>query len=322
MAISQKVLVVGGSGFLGIHAIRELCQRGHTVTSLGSSGFPPEQQEDAGVRTFKANLNHLDEAALLEVVQSHDSLVFAAGADDRLTPKRPCYPFFYQGNVANLEKLIRLGKPTLKRVVVLGSYFTHFNRVWPHLRLAERHPYIRSRVEQQRVAFETAGPEVAVCFLELPYIFGSAPGKIPLWKPLVGYIRSTPVVFYTQGGTACVAAQSVGQAIAGAVERAEGHRAYPIGDENLTWQQMLTRLAKVKGREIRVIGLPNALLQPVLKGLWLFRYWQGKESGLDPRHLLDLQAVNTFLDVADSQAVLGYTTGLLDEAFKQTVEAC
>ncbi len=322
MAMSQNVLVIGGGGFLGIHAIRELRQQGHSVTSFGSSYFPPEQKEDAGVRIVQANLNHMDDAALTELLRGHAALVFAAGADDRLTPKRPCYPFFYAGNVAILERLLRLGKSVgVTRAVVLGSYFTYFNRLWPHLKLTKHHPYIRSRVEQQKVAFETV-PEMNIGFLELPYIFGSALGKVPLWLPLVNYLRSSKNIFYTHGGTACVSAQSVGQAIAGAVEHSRGHAVYPIGDENLTWKEMLTRLARVEGRDIRVISLPNTLLNPILKGVWLMHYLQGKESGLDPRYLLDLQSENTFLDTAESRAKLGYQTGLLDKAFAETVAAC
>lgn len=322
-ATSQRVVVVGGGGFLGIHAIRELRQRGHMVTSFGSSSFPEEQHLDSGVRIVQANLNSLDDAALLDLLSGHTALVFAAGADDRLTPKRPCYPFFYAANVANLERLLRLGKTAgINRVVVLGSYFTHFNRIWPQLKLSQRHPYIRSRVEQQRVAFEIGSSEIAVSFLELPYIFGAVPGKIPLWSPLVNYIRSTRTVFYTHGGTACVSAQAVGQAIAGAVERSQGNAVYTIGDENLSWKEMLNRLAKAEGRTIRVISLPNGLLKPLLWGLWLLHYVQGKESGLDPRYLLDLQGANTFLNSTDSRAALDYATGLLDGAFRQTVEAC
>lgn len=320
--MSQNVLVIGGGGFLGIHAIRELRRRGHSVTSFGSSYFPPEQTADAGIRIVQANLNNLDDVALLELLQGHTALVFAAGADDRQTSKRPSYPYFYAGNVTILERLLQLGKTVgINRAVVLGSYFTYFNRLWPHLELTKHHPYIRSRVEQQRVAFETA-PEMDISFLELPYIFGSAPGKVPLWLPLVNYLRSSKLIFYTQGGTACISAQSVGQAIAGALENSTGHALYPIGEENLSWPEMLGRLARADGREVRVIGLPNPLLGPILKGVWLMHRLQGKESGLDPRRLLDLQGANTFLDTAESRAKLGYRTGLLDEAFAQTVAAC
>lgn len=321
--MTPKILIIGGTGFLGTFAVRAMRAKGWEVTSVGFAPVPAEQSADPLVHVVEADLTKLDDSALLDLLRGHTSLVFAAGADDRLTPQRPCYPFFYAANVATLERLVKLAKQAgLTRAVVLGSYFTHFNRQWPQLKLAERHPYIRSRFEQQRVAFAAAAPEMTLCFLELPYIFGSAPNRLPLWAPLLNYIRSTRTVFYTRGGTACVAAEAVGQAIAGALENGQGGQVYQIGEENLTWPEMLTRLAKADGQEIRVVTLPNALLRPVLWGLWLVHFLQGKESGLDPRHLLDLQSAETFFDPLPAQQALGFASGQLEAAFAATVAAC
>ena len=49
---------------------------------------------------------------------------------------------------------------------------------------------------------------------------------------------------------------------------------------------------------------------------------QGKEGGLDLRYFTALQTANTFIDPASSQNELGYELKDLDEAFRDTVEAC
>jgi NADPH-dependent 2,4-dienoyl-CoA reductase/sulfur reductase-like enzyme len=67
--------------------------------------------------------------------------------------------------------MARLAK--VKKVVILGSYFTHFNEKWPELDLAGSHPYIRSRVEQMEVAFTFNSYSMNVVVLEIPYIFGT-----------------------------------------------------------------------------------------------------------------------------------------------------
>ncbi len=321
--MAQNVIVIGGTGFLGAFAVREMRRRGWAVTSVGFAPVPQEQQDDPLVRVVEQDIHKVDEAALLGLLEGHTALVFAAGLDDRQTPPRPSYPLFHAANVEAPARLLRLAKRTsISRAVILGSYFTYFQRQWPHLKLAERHPYIRSRVEQQRVAFATAAPEISLCFLELPYIFGALPGRAPLWTPLVNYLRSTKTVFYTQGGSACVSVQAVAQAIAGAVESGQAGSAYPIGEENLTWQELLTRLAKAEGRDIRIVALPNVLIAPALWALWLIHRLQGKESGLDPRYLLDLQSANTFFDPRPAQQQLNFQGGLLEQALAETVAAC
>jgi len=323
MNTTSNCIIIGGTGFIGSFAVREMRQRGWNVTSVGFAPVPAEQIADSQVRIIEQDITQLDDLSLLELLRGHTALVFAAGADDRLTPKRPSYPFFHAANVVALERLIKLaGQAEITRAVALGSYFTHFHRQWPHLKLNERHPYIRSRLEQQRAAFAAAAPKVALTFLELPYIFGAAPHRTPLWAPLLDYLRSTKTVYYTQGGTACVSVKAVAQAIVGALETGQGGQAYPIGETNLTWSEMLTRLAKAEGLDIRVVTLPNALIRPALWGLWLFHWLQGKESGLDPRHLLDLQSAYTFFDPLPAQTELGFESGLLELAFAETVAAC
>ncbi|MBI4732878.1 MAG: NAD(P)H-binding protein [Chloroflexi bacterium] len=319
----RRVFVAGGTGFLGHHAIQEFLAHGWEVTALGLPPAPPRDMYPATVKVVMQSLDTATNGDLLSLLRGHEVLVFAAGADDRFPVQRPAYPFFRHGNVETPERLLRLAKEAgMKRAVVLGSYFAHFNRLWPEMRLAERHPYIRSRMEQEGAVTSIPGLDGMV--LELPYIFGRlpVPGWKPLWTPLVKYLRSSRTILYMKGGTACISAKTVGRAILAAVERGEAGKCYPIGQENLTWTQMLTRLAAADRREVRVKALPTGLVKAGMYGLWFAHWLQGKEHGLDPRFYAVLQTAETYLDAAPSQQALGYEPANLDEAFRETVEAC
>jgi nucleoside-diphosphate-sugar epimerase len=260
---------------------------------------------------------------LIALLDGHEALIFAAGLDDRTSPDKPAYPKFYQANVESLTRLMTLAKEAgVQRLVVLGSYFAHFNRLWPEMKLAERHPYIRSRVEQELAAVSV--PDLDGMVLELPYIFGSLPipGWKPLWTPLVKYIRLMKTVFYMRGGTACISARTVGRAIVAAVERGEAGKCYPIGQENLTWPQMLARLASADGRQVSVKTLPTWLIAAALQGNLLSHQLKGKQSGLNQRYFASLQTAETYIDPELSRRALSYELDNLDEAFKETVEAC
>ena len=320
MELSKRVIVVGGTGFLGYHAVNELLASGWEVTALGlplaqSAGLYP-----TAVRVILENLNDTSDEGLMDLLHGQDALVFAAGVDDRVTPQKPAYAFFQQANVQFCVRVLKLAKQAgIKRAVVLGSYFAHFERTWPHLRLVERHPYIRSRVEQEIAVTSIPGLEVVV--LELPYIFGNMPahGWKSLWEPLIKYIRFSSTVFYMEGGSACISAKAVGQAIVGALEHGEPGKFYPISDENLTWSALLTRLAAANGRQIRVVSLPDWVIKTGLYGLWLIHGLLGREAGLNPRYFAALQTTETFIDSKSSQETLAYKTGGLDQAFRDTV---
>lgn len=57
------------------------------------------------------------------------------------------------------------------------------------MKLCEKHPYIRSRVEQEEVAFKYADDDMGVAVLELPYIFGTQPGRRPVWVILIEQLQ-------------------------------------------------------------------------------------------------------------------------------------
>ena len=250
-----------------------------------------------------------------------DALIFAAGADDRVTPKSPAYPFFYKYNVEPVVRLAGLCRAAgVKKFIILGSYFAYFHRIWPQLNLTEHHPYIRSRVEQTRAAVEAGGNELAVITLELPYIFGTMPGRMPIWKPLIAYAASKFPLFYPRGGTTCVTVHQVGQAISGAVERGEAGVQYPIGGENLTWKELMGKITRFAGKEKKVITLPNWVVSVGTILVKTIHKLQGREAGLDPIEFVKLQTVNTFIDPAISQQVLRYDSGGLDDAINETVK--
>ena len=319
----MKIFFIGGTGFLGYHATTELIKRGHKVTILSLPPLPAPGLFPDEVHIELRDLGGLADAEVLEMLEGQDALVFAAGADDRVTPKAPAYPFFFKHNVQAVQRVIRLARQAgLKKSVILGSYFAHFSRIWPEMNLARHHPYIRSRVEQERAAIEAGGEDMAVMILELPYIFGTMPGRVPLWKPLVQYAASGLPLLYPRGGTTCVTVQQVAQAIAGALEKGRGGACYPIGGKNLTWSVLMAKIAYFAGREKHVITLPNWILYV---GTWfvkIFHRLQGRESGLDPVAFVKLQTAETYIDNAATRAELGYADMDLDAALQETVDAC
>ena len=320
----MNTFVVGSTGFLGYFAVQELLACGHTVRSISLYPTPPELNFPPSVELVLGDLNTTSDDDLREMLQGMDGLIFAAGLDDRVVPKAPAYPKFYDANVVATRRLIRLGKEVgIKQAVVFSSYFVACHRRWPELRLPERHPYIRSRVEQIREALEEAGADMAVSFLMLPYIFGSLPGKTPLWKPLIGYLNSSlPWAFYPAGGSAMVSADEVGRAAVRALEAGKSGEEWPIASDNLTWVEFLGRIGKILGKPKRVITLPNWLLKPAMAGLELGYKLRGKESGLSMVPFVELQTRNAFLDTEYTREQLGYEKGDLDKALADTVRAC
>lgn len=316
--MSSRVVVFGGTGFLGYHASRELLARGFDVVAVSRSPLPSGVRLPDEVALARADLLDADDAALRELVAGCRAVVFAAGADDRSTPQAPAHPYFHRANVEAAVRVLTLARDAGARCgVVLGSYFAHFARAWPELRLAEVHPYVRSRVEQEAAVTSLGFP---VSVLELPYIFGSMPGRRPLWTPLVRYLERTPVVLYPAGGSNAVAVERVAEAIAGAVER-ESSGAFAVGDENLPWSELLARLAGALRVRRRIVTVPTPLVRAAAAAYGWGTRLSGREGGLDPAPFITVQTREAFFDPAPAREALGFAGGGLDGAIADTVRA-
>jgi nucleoside-diphosphate-sugar epimerase len=321
METNKKVLIIGGTGFIGYHICIELVKKGYSATAISfdkvPDGFLPKQ-----IEIVTANINNLSDEELAKIFAGHQYFVFAAGADDRIIPKAPAYDFFYKANVEGTRRVLTIAKTVgVKKAVVMNSYFAYFDRIWPEMKLAQTHPYIRSRKEQREIAFEVGGKEMPVAVMELPYIVGVAPTKTPLWKPLVKYVNSMGnFKLYTSGGTSVISVRNVAEAVVNAMERTTENTAYPIGDVNMSWEKWLGSLQVDNTNKLKVIAMPIFILKIAAFFINLKTKIEGKQSGLNTVPFIDLQSKNTFLPVDEMKKVLGYGSYDLTEDFKSTIE--
>lgn len=321
----MNIIVVGGTGFLGYHSILAGLKSGHTFGALAipdvelGDWFPGEVDVKTG------DVFGMSEAELTDVFAGYDGMVYAVGPDDRVVPPAPAYEFFHTRLVENCAKAVSAArKAGIKRCVVLNSYFAYFDRIWPELKLPERHPYIKCRIEQAEAAVAAGGNGMSVIILELPYIFGSMPGRVPLWKEvfLDKYTRGR-VVFFPRGGTNMIAALHVGEAVIGALERGRHGERYTIGDENRTYNDMLAMMMSALGEHKRIVNIPGFIAVLAGRMVERGRRRQGLEGGLNGRYLMqDILTRELYFDPSAAAAELGYGRGGLEESINGTMKAC
>jgi nucleoside-diphosphate-sugar epimerase len=254
-----------------------------------------------------------------------EGFVFAAGVDERVEGPAPIYNLFKKYNIDPVKRLLRLAKEAgVKHVVILGSYFSYFNKAWPSKKLAQWHPYIRSRRDQETAAMSFADKNFDVAVLELPYIFGTQPGRKPVWVFLVESIRSMRgATLYPRGGTAMVTVRQVGQAIAGAVEKNKGGHCYPIGYYNMKWKQLLKIVHKYLGcPDKKIITIPDWMYAIGGKKLMKEQKAKNIEGGLNMVKFTDLQCSELFIDKSLGCEPLGVQPDDIDGAIGDSIRLC
>lgn len=321
----MKIIVVGGTGFLGYYTILAGLEKGHSFDALAipdvnlGDWFPKE------VNVRSGNVFEMPEEELQKIFSGYDGMVYAVGPDDRVLPPAPAYEFFHTRLVDSCEKAVAAArKAGIRRCVVLNSYFAYFDRIWPEKNLSKRHPYIKCRVEQAERAIAAGGGSMAVMMLELPYIFGAMPGRVPLWKEvfLDQYTRGR-FIFFPRGGTNMIAVQHVGEAVIGALERGEHGGRYTVGDENRSYNDMLNMMMSAVGENKLIINIPRFLAVIAGRFIERGRRKKGLEGGLNAKYLMrDILTRELYFDPSETAEVLGYRRGGLRESIDATMRAC
>ena len=293
--------MIGGTGLLGSAAARIFIDHGHEVTSVALPPLPQGAPIPEEMHLEFCNIYEKTDDEIRDLLRGNDCFVFAAGIDERVEFPAPVYDAYEKFNIAPLRRILPLCKEVgVKKAVILGSYFSYLAKQKPEMKLTEKHPYIRSRIEQENVAFSFADENFDVSVLELPYIFGTQPGRKPVWVILIDQIKrmdKMPCTMYPGGGTAMLTVRQVGQVIVGAAEKSTGAKAWPIGMYNLTWKEFLKIVydARGMGANRKIISIPAWMMKMGLGGVIKDYEARGIESGIDPLGLPDIMNLNLFI---------------------------
>ncbi|WP_433376627.1 NAD-dependent epimerase/dehydratase family protein [Actinoplanes sp. CA-142083] len=295
----MRFLVIGGSGLIGAHITAALRARGHEVTTVART---PKPGVDNSLDLKSASVD-----TLRSLVEGLDGVVYGTRSEEQHPLPKPIYPQFRHDMVDPVVRLFTAARAeSLTRGLILGSYYTYFDRLHPDWRLRDKHVYVRCRAEQaaeSRALLPTA-------VIELPFVLGRAGARTPNWSaPPARWASSRFPLLAPPGGTAVVSARTVAEVAVDALENSSGAD-IPIADRNLTWSELLTHIAAAVGRPRKVHRLPAALIRAALPAGGLLQSLTRKETGVTPAHFADLVLSNLFIEPATGRS--------LDAAFAES----
>ncbi len=330
----MKVFVVGVTGLLGFAASKILLKRGHKVSGVALPPNPVGLEIPKELEVHLMDINKVSDEKVLSMLKGVDCFIFAAGIDERQECPHPVYDWYDKYNIKPVDRLLALAKQAgVKKAVILGSYFSMLSKPeWGYNKklpkgLFERNPYIRARDNQEKTVEKHVDENFSAAVLELPYIFGTQPGRKPVWTVLIEQIAGMDKLSFTmypKGGTAMLTVRQVGEAIAGAAEKLgnefTGFHAWPIAMYNQTWKEFLRIVydARGMGKNRKVIGVPSWMMKMGMGKIIKDYKKRGIESGLDPKYLPYIMNLNLFIDNKYAKD-LGVTEDSIKEAIFDSI---
>lgn len=320
--MNKKVFVLGGTGFLGYYTINELLNRGYKVVTAALPPAPADNLFTGDVEVALKDINQMPDDDILTLLDGCEGFIYAAGADERMVPQIPALKFFYEANVVPTQRLVRLArKAGVKKFVVFGSYFAEFAERLPETNLKQE-AYPNTRLLQEQIAFAEGEGSMVVTSLRLPYIFGTMPGRMPLWKMFTDQIKGQPVFPALKGGTAMVTARQVAQAAVGAMERGVHRTAYAIGDTNMKYQQLYKMMVEALGQNTEVPVVPYDAVKQIYEGIDAQAKAEGVEHGIHTTKSAQMQEYDLYLNPEDTFPALGIERDDVVASIRETLKKC
>ncbi|MBW8350051.1 NAD-dependent epimerase/dehydratase family protein [Bacillus sp. IITD106] len=319
----KNVFILGGTGLLGYHTTKELLKRGYNVSTVSLPPMPTAELLPAEVECHLGNIHDMTDEQVLELLKGKDMFVYAAGDDERVVPEAPAAHYFYKANVVPTQRLARLARNAgIKKFVVYGSYFAHFAEKWTDIDLKSE-AYPRTRLLQEQVAILEGEGAMDVMSLRLPYIFGTMPGRTPLWTMFLPQIQGKDSVPVLGGGTAMVTVKQVAQATVGALENGKHGEKYAISDTNMKHAEFFQMIADLLGQKDTVIQVvPIEQMKPIMAQLDEQTALSGKEHGIHLATTAEIQNRDAYIDPNDTMPILKYEKDDVKAAIIETIERC
>ncbi len=312
-------LVTGASGFLGWHVARVLIERGHRVRALCR---PASQIRELDVERVSGDLR--DPESLARAVHSCE-FVFHVAADYRLWSKDP--RDLYHSNVEGTRNVIEAAQRAGIQRIVYTSTVGCIGM--PKGRNGDEDTpvsiedmaghYKRSKWLAEQVALEKARAGVPIVIVNPTAPIGDHDWKpTPTGKIIVDFLRGKLPAFVDTG----LNLVDVRDTAIGHLQAAEKGRVgerYILGCENLTLEQILSRLAVIAGKPAPKIKLPYAVAYAT--GL-LTTAWANVSGRppVAPMEGVKMARKKMFVTHAKASREFGFAPGPVDAALARAIE--
>jgi dihydroflavonol-4-reductase len=315
----KPTLVTGATGFLGWHVANRLLARGENVRAL--------VRDKSRVRELDVEIvvGDLRDSRSLERAVAGCAVVYHVAADYRLWAKDPSE--LYRSNVEGTRNLLTAARDAgVERVVYtstvgcIGMPDGQPGNENTEVNLEQMSgAYKRSKFEAEQVAMEFARAGFPVVIVNPTAPIGDHDFKpTPTGKIVVDYLKGDMPAF-VDTGLNLVDVDDTAEGHLLACDRGKIGERYILGCENLTLQQILTRLASISGGTAPRWRIPYA----VAYAAGLASTGWANLTGQEPRAPIDavkMARKKMFVSLDKAKRELGFNPQPVDGALKRAVD--
>lgn len=302
------VLVTGPDGLLGSNLVRKLIQRGYRVRAFVHPSSRATTLQDLPIQSFRGDI--MKPETMDAAMAGCDAVVHAAALTNVWPSKSQ---IVRDVNIIGTANVVQTAlQHGIKRFVYVGSA----SSVDMHPDSASnRLDYIHSKIEAMQVVFRAVSEQGLPALAVLPtFMIGPYDAQPSSGKILMEFAKGN-LKFSSSGGRNFVHVSDVADAIVNGIESDIVGQAFVAGNTNMTYQEFLSRAAKILNVSAPVGSLPNFLVKMTGRAGSLY----GQITGKKPMLSYDMACISCekqFIKAATAVEGLKMPQTDIDEAIR------
>ena len=318
----KRILITGGTGFLGTHIVRNFLAYGETNLKVMASRVP-EWMKDAGVKAVEGSVTDREDVA--KACKNVSAIFHLAGKvsrdnDDAASMNK----IHLEGTRLLCEAATDAGVQTMVMASSSGTIAVSqdeqiVDETFPQpIEILTRWAYYASKYYQERAAlqnFKADGQKLVIMNPSL--LLGPDDERLSSTKPVLDFLgRKIP--YCPSGGLNFVDARDAAAAFVAALEKGQHQEKYLLGAANMTFEQFFGRLERLSGISAPMLKVPKKLAMAgstVISSI--YKNW-GKASPVMPNEVEQAEYF-WYFDSTKAEEELGFAPRDPQETLQDTI---
>lgn len=317
----MKILVTGGSGFLGAELVKQLVEAGHDVRVIARSGA--EKAEQAGAEILRGDLK--DRAAIKKAMKGVEVVYHLAGLVTWDRERGPeMYDLHVQCTKGVLEEAYAAGVSRFILASTSGAIgVSKTERIatedddYP-IEVVGKWPYYLSKIYEEKLTLKFCREkELPLVVLNPSLLLGPGDDRLSSTRDVLLFMTKDIPAMPT-GGLSFVDVRDAAQAFVAALDKGILYERHLLGGANMTFEEFFGRLSRLTGIPAPRLRLPSKLN---ILGAYALDKWhrsQGSQSALYPQ-AVEMGECFFYIDSSRAMKELGFAPRDPQETLADTV---
>ncbi len=320
--IEKRILITGGTGFLGTHVVRQFLDAGEKNLKVMASRVP-EWMKDSGVKAVEGTVTSREDVA--KACKNVSAIFHLAGKvsrdnDDASAMNR----VHLEGTRLLCEAAQEAGVATMVlasssgTIAVSGDELT-VDETYPQpVEILTRWAYYASKYYQERAALENfTGDGQKLVIMNPSLLLGPDDERLSSTKPVLDFL-ARKIPYTPGGGLNFVDVRDAAAAFISALEKGKHQEKYLLGSENMKFEQFFGRLERLSGVSAPMLKVPKRLAMAGSSMISsIYKNW-GKPSPVAPNEVEQAEYF-WYFDSSKAEEELGFIARDPQETLQDTI---